>query len=179
MIDTESRPVLTGFVALVVAALALGILGGVGLVFGAGAVGFNGDDDTSAATEPAGGPTLYLPTPTPTETEAPETTEPEDTVLPTQTAEPVADELTLTAAQTTVPAMGQIDLSGTYPQGDGAILQVQRFENDAWTDFPVTVSVKGQAFGTYVMTGRTGPNKFRVIDTDSGKASNEVEVTVG
>ena len=80
MIDTESRPVLTGLVALVVAALALGVLGGVGLVFGAGVMGFGGDDDEPATTEPAGGPTLYLPEPTPTETETVEPSEPTEPV---------------------------------------------------------------------------------------------------
>lgn len=170
---------LTGFVALVVAALAFGAIGGVGLLFGTRVLGLGGGDDAEASGASTPSATLYLPEPTPTETEAPQTTEPEPTVLPTQTVDPVVDELTLAAAQTTVPAMGQIDLSGSYPQGEGAILQVQRFENGEWVDFPVTVSVKSQTFATYVMTGRSGPNKFRMIDTDSGRTSNEVEVTVG
>ena len=75
--------------------------------------------------------------------------------------------------------MQQIDLTGTYQAGEGAILQVQRFEDGAWVDFPVTVSVSGGTFATYVLTGRTGPNQFRVVDTDSEAVSNEVTVTVG
>ena len=75
--------------------------------------------------------------------------------------------------------MQQIDLTGTYPTGEGAILQVQRFEAGAWQDFPVTMSVNGSTFATYVQTSRVGPNKFRVIDTETAKLSNEVTVTVG
>ena len=73
----------------------------------------------------------------------------------------------------------QINLTGTYQGGEGAILQVQRFEAGSWTDFPVTMSVGGGTFATYVLTARTGPNKFRVVDTDSDAVSNEVTVTVG
>ena len=75
--------------------------------------------------------------------------------------------------------MQQIDLTGAYPGGEGAILQVQRFENGAWSDFPVTMSVSGGTFATFVQTAQVGPNKFRVVDTDSGVMSNEVRVTIG
>ena len=75
--------------------------------------------------------------------------------------------------------MQQIDLTGTYQAGEGAILQVQRMENGSWSDFPVTMSVSGGTFATYVQTSRTGPNEFRVVDTDSDVVSNEVTVTVG
>ena len=82
-------------------------------------------------------------------------------------------------AQQSVSPMQQIDLTGTYQGGEGAVLQVQRFENGAWVDFPVTASVSGGTFGTYLLTGRTGENRFRVVDTDSEAISNEVTVTVG
>ena len=75
--------------------------------------------------------------------------------------------------------MQQIDLTGVYPGGEGAILQVQRFTNGAWTDFPVTASVSNQTFSTYVQTSQAGVNRFRVVDTDTKLESNEVKVTVG
>jgi hypothetical protein len=75
--------------------------------------------------------------------------------------------------------MQQIDLTGIYPGGEGAILRVQRFESGQWQDFPVTASVSNQTFSTYVQTSRSGVNKFRVVDTDSGLKSNPVRVTVG
>jgi hypothetical protein len=75
--------------------------------------------------------------------------------------------------------MGQIDLTGTYPGGEGAILQVQRFENGSWQDFPASpVSVSDQTFSTYVQTGVPGLQRFRVVDTRTNKPSNEVRVTV-
>ncbi len=59
--------------------------------------------------------------------------------------------------------MEQIDLTGVYPGGEGAILQVQRFENGTWTDFPASpVSVSDQTFSTYVQTGQPGVQRFRM-----------------
>ena len=70
--------------------------------------------------------------------------------------------------------MEQIDLTGVYPGGEGAILQVQRFEGGKWADFPVPISVSDETFATYVQTSQPGVNRFRVIDTDNGATSNEV-----
>ena len=41
------------------------------------------------------------------------------------------------------------------------------------------MSVSGGTFATYVQTSHSGPNEFRVVDTDSDVISNEVTVTVG
>jgi hypothetical protein len=179
VIDTEQRPVLAGFLALLAVAVVGGLLGGLALVFGGGIFGLGGDDSDSA--EPAARETLYLPEPTPTETEEPEPTAETTTgdADAEETEEPEPEGIVLNAAQTSVAPMAQIDLSGTYDAPDGAFLQVQRFEDDEWVDFPVTVPVNGKTFSTYVQTGRSGPNKFRVVDTDSGTESNEVEITVG
>ena len=78
-----------------------------------------------------------------------------------------------------VSPMEQIDLTGTYPTGEGAVLQVQRFVGGAWQDFPVTVVVSNRTFSTYVQTSQVGMNRFRVVDTDNGTASNVVRVQVG
>ncbi|HEX6876967.1 MAG TPA: hypothetical protein VF165_15010 [Nocardioidaceae bacterium] len=86
--------------------------------------------------------------------------------------------ISLSASPTTVQQMEQIYLSGTYPGGEGATLQVQRLEGGSWNNFPTSASVSGGTFSTYVMTGQQGDNKFRVVDTDSGKKSNDVNVTV-
>jgi hypothetical protein len=75
--------------------------------------------------------------------------------------------------------MQQIDLTGVYPSGEGAILQVQRFTNGTWQDFPVTTSVSNQTFTTYVQTSQAGLNRFRVVDTDTHQASNPVRVQIG
>lgn len=176
--DTEKRPVLTGLVALVAVALVIGALGGLGILLvvratGVGAISGASDDSSASAT-------FYLPRPSDTGTTgvpAPEegidpgTDEPE--------SEAPATEISLAATQGSVSPMQQVDLTGTYPTGEGAILQVQRFESGAWQDFPVTMSVTGASFATYVQTSRVGPNRFRVIDTDTLTTSNEITVTVG
>jgi hypothetical protein len=86
--------------------------------------------------------------------------------------------ISLSASPLQVAAMERIYLTGTYPGGEGASLQVQRKEG-GWSDFPVSTSVSGGTFSTYVMTGQTGSNKFRVVDAGSGKKSNPITVRVG
>jgi hypothetical protein len=92
-------------------------------------------------------------------------------------SKPPRSVISLSASPTEVAQMEQIYLSGTYPGGEGASLQVQRFEG-SWTNFPSSTSVSGGTFTTYVMTGQSGPNKFRVVDSATGKKSNAVTVTV-
>jgi hypothetical protein len=54
---------------------------------------------------------------------------------------------------------------------------VQRREG-GWRDFPTSASVSGGTFSSYVMTGQSGVNKFRVVDRSNGKTSNVVTVRV-
>jgi hypothetical protein len=187
----EERPVVAGITALVGVALVVGLLAGIVVLIGSKMLGLGGDDASTATdAEATSGESLYLPSPSETarptgpqitlDATGPTPTGPVAPLPETPTSSaPPEKAITLSAGQTTVAAMQQIDLSGSYPQGEGAILQVQRFENAAWTDFPVTVSVSGETFATYVQTGQGGETKFRVVDTDSGLASNEVVVTVG
>ncbi len=85
--------------------------------------------------------------------------------------------ISLSASPVEVSPMERIYLTGTYPGGEGASLQVQRFEG-GWTDFPSSTTVSGGTFSSYVMTGQSGSNKFRVIDAATGKKSNDVTVRV-
>ena len=62
--------------------------------------------------------------------------------------------MTLQVMPVRASAGERVDLSGVYPRGEGATLQVQRFEG-GWTDFPVTASVSGGTFRTYIYT--SGP----------------------
>ncbi|MGH8964210.1 MAG: hypothetical protein ACRDXB_02610 [Actinomycetes bacterium] len=71
----------------------------------------------------------------------------------------------------------RINLTGSYRGGNGTTLQVQRHEG-RWVDFPTSATVSGGRFATYVETGHTGKNRFRVIDESSGRASKPVTVTV-
>ena len=179
MSDTHERPVLTGLIALVAVAAVIGLIGGLVALFGTKVLGLDGDSATTRS-DASSGSSLYLPEPTitssapPTDPGAPAATEPVESVP----SEPDS-EIALSVGQQSVAAMQQIDLTGTYPTGEGAILQVQRLEAGKWVDFPVTMSVGNETFATYVLTGRTGENRFRVIDTDKDLFSNEVVVTVG
>ena len=184
---TERHPVITGLIALVAVGLVVGLIAGVAAIVG---THFLGLSDAEASSGGGGGKaTLYLPKPqktnspsdplitlapgeTPTESSS-EPVEPSDSATEQQT------KISLSAGENSVSPMQQIDLTGIYPGGEGAILRVQRFESGHWQDFPVTASVSNQTFSTYVQTSRSGINKFRVIDTDTQLASNPVSVTVG
>ena len=181
--ERQQHPVIAGLVALVGVGLAIGLLAGGGTLLATRVLGV-GEETT--ATDSTARQSMYLPKPvktTPTDqpssqaTLAP-ATEPTGPVLTTPSQD---TGITLTAAQTQVAPMARIDLTGSYPTGEGAVLQVQRATGpgDSWVDFPVTVTVSAGQFSTYVQTGRSGPNRFRVIDTDTDKPSNEVSITVG
>ena len=175
--DTENRPVLTGLVALVGVAVAIGLLGGLAVLVGVKATGIGGGSESS--NESTASATFNLPRPSDTDSSIPAPEETSEPSVGESTSEAPAEAISLSATQQSVSPMQQIDLTGTYQSGEGAILQVQRFEAGKWSDFPVTMSVSGGTFATYVQTSRPGPNKFRVIDTDTGATSNEVVVTVG
>ena len=72
---------------------------------------------------------------------------------------------------------GMLGFTGTYRGGDGATLQVQRFEG-SWTDFPVSATVSGGIYNTYIITSRTGESRFRVTDKALERSSNPVKVTI-
>lgn len=186
---SAERPVLAGLTALIGVGVGVGLLAGLVVFVATSVLGVRGEQDVDVAgSSPTAGETLYLPDPV--ETKAPEgpritlDVAPEDLdAAKEEKAEAEEekkrkDEFTLRAGQKSVKAMQRIDLSGSYPKGDGSILRVQRKENGDWTDFPVTVSVRDGSFSTYVMTGKMGETKFRVLDTDSGKKSNTVTVDI-
>ncbi len=177
----REHPILWGLVSLVaVATVVGGILGGGALV-ASKVLGLTDEDSSAAATTAR--QTMVVPKPS-------ETSEPSDYItLPnvqekpppssyTESPEP-EETITLEAGQTSVRPMEAIDLTGSYPGGDGAILRVQQWEDGAWSDFPVTAPVNGDAFYTYIQASAVGENRFRMIDTDTGEASNEIRVRIG
>ena len=172
---------LWGMVALVVVSALLGLLVGVGTLAGSRLVGLGGSTGDSTGD---GGDTLYLPDVSLSKTPVSDSSSGSDGSsqpgTPTKTKKRKAKTaISLTAGQRSVAPMQQIDLTGTYPGGDGAILQVQRLDGGQWVAFPVTTQVSGGSFSTYIQTGRPGPNRFRVADTAKGKFSNRVTVTIG
>lgn len=186
MYDKESswpKQLLIGVGALVVVAL---LIGGIVGIIAVKATDFAGVGETTTA-EPSG---LVIPERSPSETEeadpGPAGASDKNGDTAKQPKQPKKSKkvrrpppITLTASPTQVSPMGRIDLTGTYRGGDGATLQVQRFEGGSWSDFPVDVTVNGSAYATWIQSGREGRNRFRVVDTATGRASNVVRVTIG
>ncbi|HET9860531.1 MAG TPA: hypothetical protein VFQ19_12190 [Nocardioidaceae bacterium] len=178
--STWPRELLFSIGALVAAALVIGTV--VGLV-ALGAVRLAGVGSAGAASTEE--PSLYIPQSTP----SPEPTPP----APTETAETAGSptdrdrpdkpnrknrqRITLTATPRNAATFERVYLSGRYRGGNGATLQVQRFDG-GWDDFPVTVTVDGNRFRTYVLSGREGVNRFRVVDEATGRRSAPVRVTL-
>ena len=176
-----TRQLAVGAGVLVAVAL---VIGGVMSVVALGAAKVTGLGGSHAsATAP---PSLYFPSDDPTTTPetypdpngsdepSPSPSSESPSAKPTQKTRPI----TLQAFPQQVPPNERINLTGVYQGGEGARLQVQRFEN-GWVDFPVSTSVSGGSFTTYIYTGRSGPNRIRVIDKEADRASNPVRVRVG
>lgn len=180
----EGHPIIAGVAALVGVTLAVGlILGGVAIA-GAKVAGLGDGGESGGSTSEQ---SLYVPMPVKT----PKDTSPQVTLAPDgSSSTPTAPEtsksasprkqITLSAGQTTVGPMERIDLTGVYTGGEGAILQVQRFQGGSWQDFgDVSASVSNETFSTWIQTGVEGVNRFRVVDNDTDLESNEVRVTIG
>ncbi|HZJ05948.1 MAG TPA: hypothetical protein VFD59_10810 [Nocardioidaceae bacterium] len=182
MNDEDNRPlrsVLIGLAALVGASVLIGGLVSVMALGLADFAGVGGGD--SADSEPSAEPSLFMPspseaTPGPDEQEGTDGSDGSGATDPTR--RPERRQITLTASPTTVSPLDRINLDGRYPNGSGATLQVQRFAG-GWTDFPVTATVQNGTFSTYIQTGQTGQNRFRVLDESSGRSSKPVTVTIG
>ena len=200
--DDEETPWYSSLLAGVGALLGVAVLvGGLIAVVALGAVSVSGIGDTGP-TEKAE-PTLHIPERTPggdeddeddegltladlnggkdpRETESPDA-EPSESASPKEEErkrKPPPSVISLSASPVEVSRMERIYLSGTYPRGEGASLQVQRYQSGGWSDFPTSATVSGGTFSSYVMTGQTGANKFRVVDVATGRKSNPVTVTV-
>ncbi len=181
----ERHPIATGLVALVGVALVVGLILGLVVLAGTRVLGLRGDESSGTGGSER---SMYLPRPEKTPaasgpqiTLAPgESTPPSSgsAAAPTKSASP-RKQITLSASVTSAGPMETFDLTGVYPGGEGSILQVQRFTGGSWRDFPVTASVSDETFQTSVATSYSGPNRFRVVDTDTGLESNEVRVTIG
>lgn len=185
--STEGHPIVAGLTALVGVGVVVGLILGLVVFAGTKVLGLGGDDEVKNADDQQ---TLYVPKPEKTTASS----GPAITLAPgeetssasggTKSTEPTESEspdrkITLSASSTAASAMEQVTLSGVYPGGEGAILQVQRLTDGHWQDFPVTVSVSGEQFQTYVQTSAPGVNRFRVVDTDTDTASNVVRFTIG
>ncbi|QYJ02930.1 hypothetical protein KUV85_11350 [Nocardioides panacisoli] len=197
MSDLDERPqraVRNGLVALVAVSVAVGLVLAVVAFVGLQFLGFGGGDDDGGstaqqerlsippiqATDGPSGPAITLFSP-PAEdgSSSASASASEESSEPTEEESDKDGEISLSAGQTQVGNFDRIDLTGVYPGGEGVVLQVQRFENGSWQDFPVTAAVSNETFSTYVQTGVNGPNRFRMVDRKADVTSNPVKVTVG
>jgi hypothetical protein len=178
--EDEGHPITSGLAALIAVGVVVGLLISGGALAASSMLGLGGDDDSGGATSQQ---SMYLPRPSATASETgPQITLGPGEESPTGTeSSDAAPEfaISLSSSSTEVGAMEEIYLTGVYPGGEGAVVQVQRWEDGKWQDFPVDAGVSGETFSTYVQTGRTGNNRFRVRDTSGPAVSNEVTVKVG
>jgi hypothetical protein len=178
--EDEGHPIISGLAALIGVGVVVGLLVSGGALAASSMLGLSGGDDGGTASSQQ---SMYLPKPSDTESESgPAITlqpgEESPSAPPSSSAATPEFAISLSSASTEVGPMEEIYLTGVYPNGEGAVVQVQRFENGKWVDFPVDASVSGQTFSTYVQTARSGINKFRVRDTSGPDVSNEVRVKV-
>ncbi|QIX25380.1 hypothetical protein ncot_01335 [Nocardioides sp. JQ2195] len=192
MSDSEDKPVANGLIALVAVAVVVGLLAGIAILIGTKVMGVG--DSSASSDETAGGASLYLPDPSETERQdGPLVTLPEaesseqGTDEKTGKAKPdkkksekPKDQITLSPGASQVTPGEELYLSGVYPTGEGAVLDIEiRLEGQSWREFPVDVSVSGATFTTYVITSQVGRIQWRVVDKERNLKSNAISVTYG
>lgn len=198
MAEPEENPVRSGLIALVAVAVVVGVLAGIAVMVGSNMLGLGGGGSSSSADgDVEAGDSLYLPDYVPTEAGS----GPLITLVPTGDPEDESGDddeatkkkkakkkkkkkpntpITLTQGAFEVSSGQELYLSGVYPKGEGASLDIQvKSPAGEWTDFPVDTTVSNGTFSTYVYTSKTGELEWRVVDKASGKTSNAVKVTHG
>jgi hypothetical protein len=164
------------FKALAVLAV-IGVLIFIGTTIMVRALGLNETDTGPVGAAPEQ-PTKPLPTtalPSPKKTEKAE----KPTEGPSEPAKPGKQgRIELAISPVLARPMERVNLTGTYKGMDNLQLEVQRFEDGQWRDFGVQATVRVGTFETYIMTGRTGENRFRMFDPESDAGSNVILVTI-
>ncbi len=89
----------------------------------------------------------------------------------------VAKSVTIKAAGTYVPLWAKVPLTGkTTGIAANTVVQVQRLQAGKWVNFPATTKVTSRGtYSVWVVSGRAGVNKFRVVAAHT--ASPSVSIT--
>jgi hypothetical protein len=181
--DSPPRALLVALVAMAGVALLVGLAVGGAAVTVMSFAGVGSDESRSTS---RGEESLFIPRYKPTETVETDLGLPGQSDAPSGKKEkpskepsPRTDRIKLFVAPQSVGPGERINFNGVYVDGEGVALQVQRKEAGTWTDFPVTATVRGGVFSTWIQTSRTGEAAFRVFDGDANRASNVVRVTIG
>ncbi|GAB3651895.1 hypothetical protein GCM10027596_00340 [Nocardioides korecus] len=173
--DEQVTSAVTKGIALVLAIAAVIAVGTILMVRGLG-LGATDTSSGSTGSDPVEAPTPLPSTalPVPSDSSAPTMS-----AGPSRSPSPGSGDIQLNISPVQARPMERINLTGDYPGNDNVTLEVQRFSDGTWTNFGVQAPVRVGTFSTYVMTGRSGENRFRVFDPASGKGSNVVLVTIG
>jgi hypothetical protein len=163
----RNRTVVFSVLGLVTIGVLLGLLvGGLGLA-AVRTVDLGDDDPTSRSTSGSTEPTKQRTEPTPTE----------DRTSP--------QAITRCGGPPGQPHRGQ-QLRADRSQRTlsrprrWVTLQVQRKTAGRWADFPVTATTREDgSFATYVQTGQSGLNKFRMMVIPTGETTSTASVQVG
>ena len=171
--------------------LALSAMAGVALLVGLAVGGavitvlhVTGVDAAESSASAKAHETLYMPRYHPTKTPQGDDLglpqpSPSESGTKSSSPSPKTDRIKLFVAPQSVRPGERINFNGVYVDGEGVALQIQRNEGGAWTDFPVTATVRGGVFSTWIQTSHTGKQQFRVLDKTTNRTSNVVTVTVG
>lgn len=185
--EERQHPVTSGLTALVAVALVVGLFLGLVAFVGFQVLGIGGG--SSADGHGAGGASLYLPTPSETDSNvgpvvslAPGSPSDGYSTLPGDTSAASATAgtsgLTLSTPQPSVGPGQRIELTGSGPEGH--LLTVQRLQNGQWVGFAgIEAHVRAGLFQTWVQTSQVGDQQWRVGDPATGAVSNPVTVVVG
>ncbi|MGH3498325.1 MAG: hypothetical protein ACRDP1_12765 [Nocardioidaceae bacterium] len=167
----RARTILTGVAILLVIGVVLGV--GVGWL---GAKLLN-----STGLHNASPPPFELPSSSTTPSATPPTTTPTTGHPHKRHHQSAGSGSVLNAAPKHVGVMGRIYLTGTFARvPQGVTLQVQSKQTGTWSDFPVTLTTgPGGSFSTYVQSGQSGPNQFRISLPGTNKTTPAVTVNVG
>ena len=182
--ESPTRTLQVALSAMALVALTVGLIVG-GLVLALGE--YAGVDEVAEARARQAPETMSIPPyqRTPSDKDEPGVKTYDPSASPTVTlpsGSPVAGTtqpgIILAVSPRSVTPGQQLNLSVRYGR-EGASLQIQRQQGAAWTDFPVTTTVSGGTFDTYIVTSQTGTAQLRMIDKATGRTSNVVTVTVG
>ena len=159
----------------------LGVIAVIAVVIALGttllvhALGLNGGDSESpvgsSPVSPSPLPSSALPQPS-------DTSSPSSPASATPPDDGSNGDIVLEVSPVIANPMERVNLTGTYQGADNVSLQVQRFDDGAWTNFNARTTVHVGTFATYVMTGRVGENRLRVYDPQARKGSNVILVTI-
>lgn len=138
-------------------------------------------EPTSSTTPTTPTTTSTTPAPTVTTTTVTETTSAPTTSSSTTRSEPSTPTdtdggFTMSASRSSAGSYQRVQLTGRFT-GSGSLTLQRRVDGGAWEDFPAEVARSGPRFTTYIESGRSGLNEFRVV-ARAGLASPVVSVRI-